>query len=177
MQARSFFRAVSNDRSNLIDRLLGLMHANGIRYCVIGGLAVSAYAEPLVGLELDLIVANYQLGRFESLLASAFLVRRSPRFIEITAPDSGVRVNVWTESRFAEFVDRAQPRTVLEIELPVAALEDVFAATVWNASDLSRSPVKRQRDLVDLARLLQAYPKYSSRVPPAVKGQLVSAGA
>jgi hypothetical protein len=177
MQARSFFKTVTGDRSNLIERLLNLLQDNGIRFCVVGGIAASAYVEPLVSLDFDLVVANYQLGRFESLLASTFLVKRSARQIEITAPDSRVRVNVWTEARYADLIERAERRNVLDWSLPVAALDDVLRFTVWSAQEPTRSPWRRQRDLVDLARLLENYPKLRAAVPPELLARLISNGA
>ena len=37
---------------------LDLLHENEIDYCVIGGLAVNAYVEPVVSLDLDIIIAT-----------------------------------------------------------------------------------------------------------------------
>ena len=45
------------DGSGLLERILALLDENRIRYCVIGGQAVNAYAEPLVSLDLDVAVA------------------------------------------------------------------------------------------------------------------------
>jgi len=44
---------------------------------------------------------------------------------------------------------------------------------IWAASDPTRDAVKRQRDLVDLARLLKAYPARCSQVPAPIAQQLV----
>src|SRR5581483_4768128 len=126
MQALQFFKTVTADKSNLLDRLLKLLADTNVRYCVIGDVAVCAYAEPLLGLDFDIVVATYQIGRFESSLASAFTYKRSPRILEITSPNSDLRVNVYTEARYGDFVDSAVSRTVFGMELPVASLENVF---------------------------------------------------
>lgn len=177
MQAFQLFKTVTADKSNFLERLLKLLHDNSIHYCVIGTVAVSAYVEPLVGLDFDLIITSYQLGRFEALLASTFIVKRGPRSIEITAADSRLRANVYTESRYADFVDRAETRKVLDLNLPVAQLDDVLRAKVWAWQDPGRKQTKRLYDLAEISLLLDKYPKLRQSVPPAVVTKLDMLGA
>ena len=61
MKALSFWKAVTLDKSNLLDEIFALFDEHGIRYCVIGGQAVNAYVEPLVSLDLALVVAVDQV--------------------------------------------------------------------------------------------------------------------
>jgi len=164
------------DKSNLLDRLLKLLMDNGIRYCVIGGVAVSAYAEPLVSLDFDVVITSYQLGRFESLCASVFQLKRSPRRIEITAPPSRLRVNIHTDPRLGEFVERAEIRNVLDLNLPVARVEDVLSATIWASEDMTRPNWKQLKDLSDIARLLQVNPKLRAQVPASILNNLPRTG-
>jgi hypothetical protein len=172
MQAFEYQKIVTADKGNLLGRLLKLLDENAIGFCVIGSAAVSAYAEPLVGLDFDIVVTNYQLGRFESLLANTFRVKRSPRQIEITMPSSDLRVNVFTEARYAEFVERARGRPVFGMTLPVAQPDDVLRATLWASQDGTRVQWKRLKDLADVARLLQANPKLRGQVPPSLLAKL-----
>ncbi len=51
MQALAFWKAVTLDQANLLERLIDLLDENEIRYCVIGGQGVNAYIEPLVSLD------------------------------------------------------------------------------------------------------------------------------
>lgn len=176
MTAFQFFKTTTADRSNLIDRLLRLLQDNNIRYCVVGGIAVSAYAEPLVGLEFEVVVANYQLGRFESLLASTFLVRRNSRTIEITALGSDVSVNVFTETRYADFVERATMKDVLGMTLPVASVEDVLRGKVWLYQDSARKKSKRLNDLADITRLIETGQRLRALVPEALLRQIEAVG-
>ena len=37
--------------------LLGILSETGSEYCVIGGLAVNAYVDPVVSLDVDIVVA------------------------------------------------------------------------------------------------------------------------
>lgn len=49
------------DRTDFLERVVALLQNAGIRYCVVGGLAVNAYAEPVVTLDFDITVAAEDL--------------------------------------------------------------------------------------------------------------------
>jgi hypothetical protein len=173
MQALAYWKAVTADRSDFLDRVLALLSAERIRYCVIGGQGVNAYVEPVVSLDLDLAVATDDLGKAESCLKSQFRVERFAHSVNISAADSDLRVQLQTDGRYAPFVERASPRDVLGLSLRVAALEDVLQGKVWAAQDPERRPSKRQKDLADIARILEAYPDLRRLVPQAVLDRLL----
>jgi hypothetical protein len=56
--------------------------------------------------------------------------------------------------------------------LPVASLEDVLRGKVWAAQDPTRRASKRQKDLADIARLLEAYPTLRDQVPEDILARL-----
>jgi hypothetical protein len=173
MQATTFWKVITVDESNLLERMVALLAEHGIRYCVVGGQAVNAYVDPLVSLDLDLAVATDQLADLEVLLAAEFAVQRFPHSLNVSAPGSDLRVQFQTDSRYADFVERAVPGRVLGIELPVANVADVLAGKVWAAQDPSRRASKRQKDLADIARLLEAYPELRATVPPEILTRLL----
>ena len=72
MQALAFWKAVAMDRTNFLEGLIALLGEHNVRYCGIGGQGVNAYAEPLVSLDLDLVVAVDQLKYVEKLLGERF---------------------------------------------------------------------------------------------------------
>ena len=78
MQAQLFYQVITMDQSNLLERLLALFDEQGVQYCVIGGQAVNAYVEPLVSLDLDVVIAAEQLAEVEALLDREFGVKRFP---------------------------------------------------------------------------------------------------
>src|SRR6266545_6167145 len=78
MQALTFWKTITMDQSNLLESLISLLNEKGIRFCVIGGQAVNAYVEPLVSLDLDLVVAVDQLDQVEKLLESHFDLKKFP---------------------------------------------------------------------------------------------------
>lgn len=161
------------DNSNLLENLIELLKEQKIRFCVIGGQAVNAYAEPLVSLDLDLVVAVDQIKNVQTLLEKHFVVKRFPHSLNVTIPNSDVRVQIQTDERYSSFLEKASVQSVLGMELPVASIEDVLQGKVWAALDSERRGSKRQKDLADIARLLENYPQYRSRVPQEILQRLL----
>lgn len=173
MHALAFWKTITMDQANLLERLIGLLNEHNIQYCVIDGQAVNAYVEPLVSLDLDLVVALEQVDQVESLLAKDFSVRRFPYSLNVSIPGSDLRVQIQTDPRYADFVRRAEQREVLGLVLPVASLEDVLQGKVWAVQDPARRGSKRQKDLADIARLLEVYPKLRNLVSEEILSRLL----
>jgi hypothetical protein len=173
VRAQTFWKAVLEDESAFLDRLIGLLADHGIRYCLVGGQAVNAYVEPVVSLDLDVVVASDQLVAAEALLRDAFTVERFPHSLNVSLPGSALRVQVQLDPRYAPFVDRAALRDVLGLRLPVACVEDLLQGKLWAVTDATRRSSKRQKDLADIARLLEAHPALRARVPQEVLARLV----
>ena len=74
---------------------------------------MNAYADPLVSLDLDLVVAVDQLSLAEELLARQFHVERFPHSINVSEPGSELRVQLQTDPRYFDFPERASVRPVL----------------------------------------------------------------
>ena len=173
MRAAAFLRTVTVDQTDLLERFLALMQTRAFRFCVIGGQAVNAYVDPLVSLDLDVAVAGDQLPMVEDALRSAFGVERFPHSLNVSDPDSALRIQIQIDPRYAAFVPRATVRDVLGYQMPVAALDDVLQGKVWAAGDATRRPSKRQKDLADIARILEARPEFRAAVPAAILDRLV----
>jgi hypothetical protein len=88
-------------------------------------------------------------------------------------PGSDLRVQIQTDPRYFDFPARAQQQVVLGIELPVASLPDTLQGKVWAVLDPQRRASKRQKDLADIARLLEAHPPLRPLVPPSVLDRLL----
>ena len=173
MQALAYWKAVTSDESGFLQGLIALLSESRVRYCVIGGQAVNAFVEPVVSLDLDLAVATDDLAQAERLLRTHYRVALFPHSVHVSAPGSDLRVQLQTDPRYAGFVAGASECDVLGLRLPVAALEDVLQGKVWAVQDLARRPSKRQKDLADISRLLEAYPRLRDRVPADVLARLI----
>jgi hypothetical protein len=173
VQALAYWRAVTTDKVGFLDRVIALLAESRVKYCVIGGQAVNAFVEPVVSLDLDLAVAMEDVASAEGLLRKHFRVERFPHSVNVSASGSDLRVQLQTDPRYAAFVQGASEREVLGLRLPVAKLEDVLQGKVWAAQDPARRPSKRQKDLADISRLLEAYPQLRGRVPDDVLARLI----
>ncbi len=171
MQALAFWKAVTVDHADFLGTLVGLLAEHSAKYCVVGGQAVNAYVEPLVSLDLDLALAAGEIERITPALKRSFQVESFPHSLNLSLEGSKLRVQLQTDPRYAGFVARASQREVLGITLPVAAVEDVLKGKVWAASDTARRPSKRRKDLLDIERIVEAYPHLREGVPREILDQ------
>ena len=173
MRARRFWKAVTLDQSNFLDEFVALLRESGAKWCLIGGQAVNAYADPVVSLDLDVVIAAPDLEAIMPVLERRFRLARFPHSLNVAAQDSDLRVQIQLDRRYLGFVEHAETRPVLGIELPVAQVGDVLQGKVWAVQDAARRGSKRQKDLADIARLIESYPELRSRVPSDVLDRLL----
>ncbi len=174
MQALTFWKTVTMDQSGFLEQIITALEENHIRYCVIGGQGVNAYVDPLVSLDLDLVIAADQIDQVEALLESNdFQIKRFAHSLNVALPDSSLRLQIQTDPRYGTFPQRAEQRQVLGLTLPVAAAPDILTGKIWAFQDPARRASKRQKDLADIARLLERYPELRAQVPGDVLARLV----
>jgi len=172
LQALEFWKAVTVDQANFLESLISLLAEHQIRYCVVGGQAVNAYVEPLVSLDFDLVIAAGRLEETLLILSGEFKIDRFSHTVNLSHPGSDLRIQIQTDDRYSEFVDRSIEKTVLGISLPVADLSDILQSKVWAAMDANRRGSKRQKDLADIGRILEAYPDLRPAVPDELLSRL-----
>jgi hypothetical protein len=172
MRSSEFWKAVLVDRDNLLERFLQFLSDSGIRYCLIGGIGVNAYAEPVVTQDLDVVIAAEQLEGLEHSLARHFTVKRFPHGMNVSTPDSKLQIQIQTDPRYFDFVGRAIIRDVMDFQLPVASIEDLLQGKVWAALDTTRRPSKQLKDWSDIARLLEVEPSLKSMVPQSILARI-----
>jgi hypothetical protein len=102
-----------------------------------------------------------------------YRIQRFPLSLNISLPGSDLRIQIQTDPRYADFIHHAQPSEILGLVLPVASPEDVLKGKVWAAQDTERRGSKRQKDLADIARMLEAYPELRSSVPEEILTRLL----
>jgi len=173
MTGREFLNRVSHGQGDLLQAFLDLLQARKVRFCLIGGLAVNAYAEPVVSLDVDVVIASEQIERLIADLRDQFTVEPSSPSINLTSPLSDLRIQLQTDPRYQAFIERATVKEVLGYQLPVARIEDVLQGKIWAATDAARRPSKRQKDLADIARLIEVEPRLRKLLPDSLARQLV----
>jgi hypothetical protein len=101
-----------------------------------------------VSLDLDVVVASDRVADVEMLADEMFQIERFPHRLNVSDPGSDVRIQIQLDSRYGEFVERASSRMVLDLELPVAAIDDILRGKIWAVQDATRRASKRQKDHV-----------------------------
>jgi hypothetical protein len=172
LNAQEFLRRTTNSQGDFVHEFITLLETRQVSFCLIGGLAVNAYAEPVVSLDMDLVVVADQLEALVEALETCFAVRRFSHSVNVSSPGSDLRIQIQTDARYQPFVHRATPRKVLGYEAPVAALEDVLQGKLWAYQDAERRPSKRQKDLADILRLAEAHPHLANLLPENIKSML-----
>lgn len=173
MTKKEFVQAVVNGKIDVLQIFLDTMDQIGANYCVIGGLAVNAYAEPVVSLDLDIVIAATDTETLCKAVAQHFKVERFPHSINLNSSESDLRIQLQTDPRYQEFIAKAEAKNVLGYQLKVAIVEDVLKGKVWAYSDQQRRMSKRQKDLADIMRLIEAYPQLIDLVPVEIQNKLV----
>jgi hypothetical protein len=173
MLASTFRRIVTMDTVDLLERFMRFLEVNAFRYCVIGGQAVNAYVEPLVSLDLDLVAAMGSAGQFSQLSGGSFSVAAFPHSLNVSLPGSDLRIQLQTDPRYIAFIGRAEKKEVLGRIMYVACIEDVLQGKVWAVMDSERRGSKRQKDLADISRILEANPALRVLVPEVILSRLM----
>jgi hypothetical protein len=172
MTSKEFFQSVANGEADVLQILLDALHDAKTPYCVIGGLAVNAYVEPVVSLDLDIVIfAENTENLCRRLENEGFRVERFPHSINLTHPQSDLRIQIQTDPRYQQFLENAAKKTVLGYPLLVAQKEDVLRGKLWAYQDDTRRKSKRQKDLADILRLVEAFPNLKILLPENLKSE------
>jgi len=163
MSEQEFLAALTGHGSDL-KLALEALRATGQPFCLIGGLAVNHYVEPVVTLDADFAIVA-ATGLVEALRARGFEVQEHSGSINAQLSGSRLRVQITMNSRCAAFPARAVPGKVLGFDVPVAGLEDLVQGKLWAATDAARRGSKRAKDEADLVRLCESHPRVIALIP------------
>lgn len=174
MTRKEFINKVTNSHKDFLAEFVGILKDAKMPFCLIGGLAVNAYSEPVVSLDMDVVVvadkATELTGR---LRRNKYKVTHYPNSINVSSAGSDLRVQIQVDPRYQAFIKRALVKDVMGYRLPVARIEDVFQGKVWAASDTRRRPSKRQKDLSDIQRLIETKPGLADSLPVSLRNRLL----
>jgi hypothetical protein len=85
---------------------------------------------------------------------------------------SKVSVQISTEDFYQQFPSRGVSADVHGILMRVASLRDTIAGKIAAWTDKERRPSKRQKDLLDIMRLVESHPDLMHSLPPELQSQL-----
>jgi len=173
MTGKEFINQVANGKSDIIQAFLDILSKTSSRYCLIGGLAVNAYVEPVVSLDMDVVAANEDLGAVcKEAEERGLKIEQFEHSVNITSKSSDLRIQLQADPRYQGFVPNAQDKTVLGYTMKVARLEDVLQGKVWAYIDKTRRRSKRQKDLADILRVVEKFPQLQTTLPQSIREEL-----
>jgi hypothetical protein len=142
-------------------------------YCLIGGLAVNCYVEPVYTLDADLVMITASLPDLSACLREqGFKTEEFPHSVNALAPASQLRIQFTTDPRYQSFLERAVEAEVLGVRAKIASLRDVTQGKLWAYGDPRRRLSKRKKDELDLIRLAEAYPELKCLYPGELQEQI-----
>lgn len=172
MTDREFFNSLVNGKSDILQKLIDIITRENIDYCVIGGLAANAYVEPVVSLDLDIVVAASELEKLKKAAINEFEVKEFPHSINLYSQDSDLRIQIQTDDSYQEFIARAEEKEVLGYRMKVASVKDVLLGKIWAYSDGQRRMSKRQKDLADIFRIIESFPELESLLTDDIRKKM-----
>jgi len=172
MTESEVFESVTGSGSSDFATLVEILNRHG-NWCLIGGLAVNCYVEPVYTLDADIVVISSELsGIKEELIAAGFGVEEFPYSLKAQMPGSDLRIQLSLDPRYQGFLGHTRVFQVLGNEVPVASLTDVVRGKIWAFTDDKRRATKRKKDELDLMRILEAYPETRDLMPDKISEQI-----
>lgn len=146
--------------------LVQTLEQEEIPWCMIGGLAVNHWAaEPMATADVDVVIATGKVEQaVQALEKVGFKSQRFEWSINLTGTSS-VSVQISTESVYSSFPERSLPADVHGILMRVACLKDTLTGKLLAWQDKTSRPSKRQKDLMDITRLIETHPDLLPTLP------------
>ncbi len=172
MTESEVFESVTGSGSSDFALVTRILNQHG-DWCLIGGLAVNCYVEPVYTLDADLVVVSDRLEAItRDMRAAGFSVQEFPHSVNANMQGSDLRIQLTTDQRYQAFLSDTKLMNVLGEPVPVASLKNLTLGKIWAWSDQSRRPTKRKKDELDLMRILEAYPELRDVMPQEIRDQL-----
>ncbi len=113
---------VANAKQDILQIFLDILDRTNTPYCIVGGLAVNAYVEPVVSLDLDVVMEIKDIDKVNKEAEKKGLkVERFEHSVNLTSSKSDLRIKMQTDSRYQEFLSRASSKEVLGYKMNVGS--------------------------------------------------------
>ena len=122
--------------------------------------------------DVDVVIAAERIEEaVQALTAAGFKAKKFKWSVNLTGR-SKVSVQISTEKVYQEFPGRSVPADIHGILMRVASLPDTLAGKLLAYRDKERRASKRQKDLTDILRLVEAHPRLKKLLPADVAKKL-----
>jgi hypothetical protein len=119
----------------------------------------------LITLDCDVIVVASRVEELENELRQQCRVERFAHSLNLTDPQSKVRIQIQMDKHLQSFLSRRRKASVLEREMFVATPEDLLASKIDAYREPTRRRMKREKDRLDILRLVEVQPQLKQLVP------------
>jgi hypothetical protein len=172
MTAEEIYESVTNGGASDFAQVVTILRRHG-PWCLIGGLAVNCYVEPVYTVDADIVVVSQHLALISEELATAgFRLEQFAHSLNAKKAQGKLNIQFTQDDRYQSFIARAQSREVLGQSVPVADINDIVQGKVWAWTDEKRRVSKRKKDELDLIRIAEAYPQLRRKMPGEITSQL-----
>ena len=145
MTATQIFEAVTNGGSSDFALLVQILNDHG-PWCLVGGLAVNCYVEPVFTIDADIVIASTELSTVKAeLTARGFDVTEHEHSVNAQMKGSELRVQFTVDQRYQAFLVNTKTLPVLGQLVPVASVENIVRGNVWAWSDPKPGLSKRKK--------------------------------
>lgn len=169
MTANQFFNKVTNSKEDIVSKFITLLDNEEIDYCIIGGMGMNTYCEPIITLDFDCVIVMEKIPLIPKILKEkGFKVKKHPHTLEIKSKYSDVRIHIQLDSRYENFLKNAKYHKILGYRMKVASKEDLLIGKIWAYTDTERNRLKKEKDLLDIKRLVEKYPELKPLIPSEV---------
>lgn len=159
MTEKDFYNRITNSKRDILAEFLNILKSKKIDYCVVGGIAVNAYCEPLVTLDFDCIIAIKDIDHLkDDLRKTGFKIKKHPHTFELKHKNTDIKIQLQRDNGYFDFIKRAKIRDVLGYKMKVAKKEDLLKGKIWAYTDAERNKLKKEKDALDIKRLIEKYP-------------------
>jgi hypothetical protein len=166
MTMRQFYDWQTAGGGDDVSLLVTTLERREIPWCMIGGLAVNHWAkEPMATADVDVVIAAERVKEaVKALRAAGFTAKKFKWSVNLKGR-SKVTVQISTEEVYRTFPGRSVPADIHGILMRVASLSDTLRGKILAWQDPERRASKRQKDLLDIMRLVEAHPKLRKLLP------------
>lgn len=173
MTERQFYDWQTAGGGGDVLRLVEVLERLEVPWCMIGGLAVNYWAEePLATADVDVVIAAERVNETVEALASADFSAKQFEWSVNLQGRSKLSIQISTDAMYREFPSRSVAADVHGILMRVASLEDTLAGKIAAWGDQRRRPSKRQKDLLDIMRLVESHPELKADLPSELVMQM-----
>ena len=125
MTATEIFESVTTGGASDFAAVVEILNRRG-RWCVVGGLAVNCYVEPVFTVDADIVVTSSALPEIQSdLAARGFQVTEHEHSVNAQMKGSELRIQFTTDPRYQDFLAETETKSVLGAGVPVASLPNI----------------------------------------------------